>query len=240
MQSTDAMVREMVHERHRRRRARLVALLAAVLVVAAAAVGMGIVRASTRAPERAPDRLPAGTADDGAGLVASAGAVRVDVYLDFLCPECRRTESALAAELKALTEEGIVAVVYRPVAFLDDLSDPKGYSTRAASAAACAADQGRYEQYASVLLERQPAERGPGLGEADLVAAARDAGITDESFASCVHDGRYAPWVAYVSAVAASHQVTLTPTVLINGRRVDVTGSDPGAALDRAVREVRR
>lgn len=230
----------MVHARHRRRRARLVTLLATVLVAGSAVIGAGLVRTSAKAPERAPARLPAGTAADGAGLAASAGAVRVDVYLDFLCPECRRVESRLAEELKALAEDGSVAVVYRPVAYLDEYSDPRGYSTRAASAAACAADEGRFTQYASVLFERQPAERGPGLDEAALVAAARDAGITGPAFARCVHDGTYLPWVAYVSDVAASRQVTVTPTVMVDGRPVEVTGPDPAAALAGAVREARR
>nr|QIY96545.1 hypothetical protein HEP87_24170 [Streptomyces sp. S1D4-11] len=44
----------------------------------------------------------------------------------------------------------------------------------------------------------------------------------------------------YVSDLAASRKVALTPTVMVEGRRVDVTGSDPGGELTRAVTAARR
>ncbi|MEV0735372.1 thioredoxin domain-containing protein [Streptomyces sp. NPDC050549] len=239
-QTTDATVREMVHRRHRRRRTVLVSLLAALVVVGAALVGAGLVRANNTAPGKAPSRVPAGLAADKSGVAASSGAVRVDVYLDYLCPECRRTERALTTALDGLRSHGGVSVVFHPVAFLDGRSTPSGYSTQAASAAACAADAGRFEQYSTVLFSKQPAEQGPGLSEAQLIAAGRDAGITSASFARCVEDAPYLPWVRYVSDLAASRKVALTPTVLVAGRRVDVTGSDPGGALTGAVTAARR
>ncbi|MFB8133566.1 DsbA family protein [Streptomyces mirabilis] len=239
-QTTDATVREMVHRRQRRRRTVVVSLVAALVVVAAALVGAGLVRANNTAPGKAPSRVPAGLAADKSGVAASTGAVRVDVYLDYLCPECRRTDRALTTALDSLRAHGGVSVVYHPVAFLDDRSAPAGYSTQAASAAACAADAGRFEQYSTVLFSKQPAEQGPGLSEAQLIAAGRDAGITAASFARCVEDAPYLPWVRYVSDLAASRKVALTPTVMVEGRRVDVTGSDPGGALTRAVTAARR
>ncbi|MEV0183538.1 thioredoxin domain-containing protein [Streptomyces sp. NPDC050625] len=240
METTDAMVRELVHRRHRRRRHLVVSLVAVLVVVGAALVGAGLVRANNTAPDKAPSRVPAGAAADKSGLAASTGAVRVDLHLDYLCPECRCTERALTAALKELRSDGGVSVVYHPVAFLDDRSRPAGYSTRAASAAACAADEGKFERYSTVLFAEQPAEQGPGLDEDRLIAAGRDAGITGASFARCVKDAPYRPWVRYVSDLAASRKVALTPTAVVAGRRVDVTGSDPAAALTRAVTEARR
>ncbi len=238
--STDSMVREMVLTRQRRRRARLVSLMAGVGIVAAALLGAGLVRATDSSAGKAPSRVPTGVAKDKAGLVFSDGPVRVDLYVDYLCPECRKVEQAIAPELNTLKASGKVTLVYHPVGFLDDHSSPGGYSTRAAAAAACAADRGRFEQYSTVLFDRQPAERGPGLSEAQLVAAGRDVGITGDAFASCVHDGGYAAWVKYVSDVAASHSVALTPIVMVNDVRVDVTGQDPAASLTTAVREASR
>lgn len=239
-QTMDAEVREMVHQRHRRRRTAIVSLVAVLVVAAAALVGAGLVRANNTAPGKAPSRVPAQSAADKSGVAASTGAVRVDVYLDYLCPECRRTERALTGALDGLRSHGGVSVVYHPVAFLDDRSTPAGYSTQAASAAACAADAGRFEQYSTVLFSKQPAEQGPGLSEAQLIAAGKDAGITQASFARCVEDAPYLPWVRYVSDIAASRKVALTPTVTVDGTRVDVTGSDPGGALTRAVTAARR
>ncbi|MFJ8109923.1 DsbA family protein [Streptomyces sp. NPDC096132] len=240
MQSTDVMVEEMVRRRHRRRRTLVVSLVAVVVVVGAALVGAGLVRATNTAPDKAPSRVPAAVSDDKAGLVASEGTVRIDVYLDYLCPECRRTEKSLAGALRTLKASGDVSVVYHPVTFLDKRSSPAGYSTRAASAAACAADQDKFEEYTGVLFAQQPPEGGPGLSEAQLIAAGRDAGITGDAFERCVQDRTYTPWVGYVSDYAASREVALTPTVLVDGERVEVTGSDPAAALTRAVTEARK
>ncbi|MBT2410060.1 thioredoxin domain-containing protein [Streptomyces sp. ISL-12] len=242
MHATDDMVREMVHKRQRRRRALVVSLVAVVVVVGAALVGAGLVRATNTAPDKAPSRVPADVTDDKAGLAASTGDVRIDLYLDYLCPECRNTERTLAPELETLEKSGDVSVVYHPVTFLDDRSSPEGYSTRAASAAACAADQGRFEQYSAVLFDQQPPEGGPGLSAAQLIAAGRDAGITGDSFESfetCVQDRTYAPWATYVSDVAASRKVALTPTVTVDGERVEVTGPDAADSLRRAVSEAR-
>ncbi|MFE6908564.1 DsbA family protein [Streptomyces erythrochromogenes] len=240
MESTDTAVRERVHERHRRRRTLLVSLVAVAAVAAVALVGAGLVRPNKSEAGEAPSRLPAGTASDTAGVASGSGEVRIDLYFDYLCPSCRTTEQALAAQLDALRASGKVTLVHHPVTFLDSYSTPAGYSTRAASAAACAADQGKFEQYSAVLFDKQPPERGPGLSEAQLIAAGRDAGITDDSFANCLRERTYAPWATYVSDTAVARGIAATPTVTVNGRRVDVTGSDPGASLARAVSEAGR
>jgi protein-disulfide isomerase len=242
MDVMDDVVQEMVRKRHQRRRTVLVSLSAAAVIVVAIAIGVGfIVTTNTSGPGEPPSQVPAGTANgDASGLVVSTGSVQIDLYVDYLCPECRSTEQAIAPELAALKASGKVRLVYHPVAFLDPYSKPGGYSTRAASAAACAAQSGRFEQYSTVLFDKQPAERGPGLSAAELVDAGRDAGLTGEAFASCVTSGTYIPWVKYVTDVAASRDVAVTPTVVVNGRPVDLTGSDPGLALDRAVTEAER
>ncbi|WP_338695975.1 thioredoxin domain-containing protein [Streptomyces sp. Q6] len=238
--ATDVLVRDMVRKRYRRRRTVVVSTVAAVVVTAAALVGAGLVRANNSDPGEAPDRVPAGVAGDKAGITASKGPVRVDLYLDYLCPECRNTERSLAATLKTLTADGDIRLVYHPVAFLDDYSSPGGYSTRAASAAACAADAGRFEEYTALLFEKQPPERGPGLSDTQLVGAGKDAGISGDSFARCVRDAPHKKWVRYVSDVAASRKVSLTPTVMVAGERIDVTGGDAAGELTRAVAEARR
>ncbi|MEU5284519.1 thioredoxin domain-containing protein [Streptomyces sp. CA-278952] len=238
MDSTDGAVKDMVMRRHRRRRTLIGATVAVVVVGGAALVGVGLVRAENTAPDQVPSRVPAQASSDKAGLaLSSSGKVRVDLYLDYLCPSCRNTEKALAAGIEELTEGGGVRVVYHPVAFLDDRSDPPGYSSRAASAAACAADHDRFEAYSALLFERQPRENSPGLSEADLTAAGKEAGISDQAFAKCVRGDDYTPWTSYVTDFAASKGVAVTPTVMVDGERVDVTGSDPAGALMRAVAE---
>jgi protein-disulfide isomerase len=107
-----------------------------------------------------PGRIPAGAAPDGDGILVGAGPVQVDIFIDFLCPFCRRFEQAAESVLAGLVREGPARLSYHPMNFLDETSTTS-YSTRAAAASGCAADQGRFLQYAHELFAHQPPER-PG------------------------------------------------------------------------------
>jgi len=239
MQISDPEVRETVLRRHRRRRSVRVSLAVCLLTTVAAAVGVGVVRGTTKGPGEPPDRVPRGVSADRSGVSVGGGPVRVDLYVDYLCPECRKVGTVLAPRLRSLAEAGTVTVVHHPVAFLDDRSVPAGYSGRASAAAACAADQDRFEEYDAALFSHQPPERGPGPDTEQLIDIGREAGITVDAFARCLREARYVPWARYVTDLSASHGVTVTPSLFVGGDRIDVTASDALAALDRAVADAR-
>jgi protein-disulfide isomerase len=69
-----------------------------------------------------PARVPADATVEGDGIVVGDGPVRVDVFVDFLCPFCRQFEERSAAGLEALVADGQVSLVYHPVAYLERLS----------------------------------------------------------------------------------------------------------------------
>lgn len=207
-----------------RRRRRV--LWSAVIVVAVllAAVIVGYQRFQSQSAE--PVRYPSGTAaHGGTGVARGSGAVTIDVYADFMCPNCKQFEDSAATVLDSAVTAGRVTVVTHPVAFLDRMSRGTKYSTRATAAAGCAADGGRFTEYVRALFQRQPAERTPGLTDDRLIALGQDAGLTD-SFAQCVRDGTYRGWAAHVSEQAARAGVIGTPTVKVNGK---VTDADPAA-----------
>ncbi|MGW4668201.1 DsbA family protein [Streptosporangium sandarakinum] len=179
-----------------------------------------------------PERVPAGASADGAGIVVGAGPVTVDVYVDFLCPFCRRFEESAGPTLERLTADGAVSVVYHPMGFLDWLS-PDRYSSRAAAASGCAADAGRFTEYARMLFRWQPAEGGPGLSDEELVEAGGAAGVVDGSFGECVRAGVHLGWVGFVTAMAGRAGVEATPSVLVEGLEVSAdTASIVGAVLE--------
>ena len=90
--------------------------------------------------------------------------------------------------------------------FLDEASTTN-YSTRASAASACAADQGRFPEYAHALFEHQPPEGGPGLSDAELTAVGKEAGLA-ETFGNCVAEGPYLGWPSYVTERAAAAGVS--------------------------------
>ena len=98
-----------------------------------------------------PGRLPAGATQEGDGIVIGGGPVRIDAFIDFLCPFCRRFELSAGPALAGLLASGQVSLVYHPMNFLDQASTTR-YSTRAAAASGCAADEGRFLEYAHALF----------------------------------------------------------------------------------------
>ena len=134
-----------------------------------------------------PEHVPAGVAPEGDGVVIGAGPVRVDAFIDFLCPFCRQFELSSGPALAALVADQLASLVYHPMNFLDQASTTN-YSTRAAAASGCAADQGRFLEYAHALFVNQPPEGGPGLSDAELAVIGRSVGLGDAAFAACLSE----------------------------------------------------
>jgi protein-disulfide isomerase len=166
-----------------------------------------------------PGRLPSGATAEGDGIMIGHGPVRVDAFIDFLCPYCRQFELAADSTLARLVADGQVSLVYHPMNFLDEASTTN-YSTRAAAAAACAADGGRFVEYAHALFVSQPPEGGPGLSDADLASIGQNVGLAGTAFTACLSDAPYLDWPSYVTARATALGVEATPTVLVNGTAV--------------------
>jgi protein-disulfide isomerase len=162
-----------------------------------------------------PDRVPVGATPEGDGVVVGPGPVRVDAFIDFQCPFCKRFELSSGPTLAGLVAEGLASVVYHPMNFLDAASTTH-YSTRAAASSGCAADQGRFLEYAHALFVNAPPEGGAGLSDAELAAIGRGVGL-ETAFTTCLSEGPYLDWPPYVTARAAEAGVSGTPTVLVDG-----------------------
>lgn len=179
-----------------------------------------------------PSRLPADATGEGDGIMAGRGPVRVDAFIDFLCPFCRRFELSAGPALSGLVSGGQVSLVYHPMNFLDEASTTS-YSTRAAAASGCAADRGRFAEYAHALFVNQPPEGGPGLTDAELAGLGQAVGL-DDAFTTCVSDAPYLDWPTYVTARATALGVEATPTVLVAGALVRPEAGPIGAAVAAA------
>jgi len=180
-----------------------------------------------------PSRLPAGATAEGDGVVLGHGPVRVDAFIDFLCPFCRQFELSSGPTLARLVADGQISLVYHPMNFLDGASSTN-YSTRSAAASGCAADQGRFAEYAQALFVNQPPEGGAGLSDAELAAIGPAAGLADASFASCLSGGPYLDWPPYVTERAIALGVEATPTVLVAGAAVRAEARSIAAAVAAA------
>jgi protein-disulfide isomerase len=184
-------------------------------------------------PDDAPVAAAYPVAAEGTVVTAGQGSapVTVAVYEDYLCPVCERFENRYGDEIKTALNEGRVKVEYHSTAILDNRSDPPGYSTLAANAALCAVPAGIWPAFHERLYAEQPAEGGPGLTAAQLAAIGTELGAGPE-FAQCVEaNGNAAAIAAATEAAAADPALQTdgqfgTPTVAVDGRKVDVSNPD--------------
>jgi protein-disulfide isomerase len=180
-----------------------------------------------------PDRVPARTTPERDGVLVGEGPVQVEAFIDFLCPYCKKFELSAGDVLAKLVTEGQATLAYHPMDFLNEASTTN-YSTRAAAASACAADQGEFMAYAHALYAAQPPEGGAGLSDTDLIELSRAAGLDQASLSTCVSAGTYLDWPRYVTARAIAAGISATPTVLVAGAPVNATGRAIAAAVSRA------
>jgi protein-disulfide isomerase len=163
------------------------------------------------------------------GVVATGGSgpVGVHVYEDYLCPQCERFEERYGDEITTALNSGQITVRYHGVSILDELTDPAGYSTRAANAALCAVPAGIFPAYHATLFDEQPAEGSSGLTDDELIAFGTELGAQGE-FAECVRSAPHAAGIAAETEAAAADPDLQTngnfgtPTVAINGTKIDL------------------
>ena len=204
-------LREAEARRNRRREQLIRFGILAAAVVAALAVGIAFFANRLDADTSAP--LPVGVSDPAGGVPIGdeAAPVTVYVWIDFQCPFCRAFEQDSGPTLNQLAADGDAVLVYHPLSFLGEESE------RAANAFGCAADQGRADEYLTVLFENQPLEGTGGFTTNDLVALGAQAEITGSEFEGCVEDDTYADWVANVAASQSDAGVSATPTIFVDG-----------------------
>ncbi|MFD1211812.1 DsbA family protein [Arthrobacter sp. GCM10027362] len=169
---------------------------------------------------------PAATGSDGsivpAGVKAAAKGqpAQIVVYADMGCPICKDFEAQYSGYLNGLVESGKATVEYRLATFLDRVSTTN-YSSRAANAMACVADEKpeAFNTYLTQLFAQQPEEGGPGLDNATLARIAESAGAPGVS--SCIEDGKFRPWAKFTNETFNKYQVGGTPTVYVQGKLWD-------------------
>lgn len=161
------------------------------------------IRISLQTPE--PPILPVSV--DGDPSIGPVDApVTIVEFSDFQCPYSQRSVGVLK-ELRRIYGEKI-RLVYR------DYPGPNHpYAPRAAEAAQCAGEQGKFWEFHDILFDRQT----PGKGW-DFPTLATELGLQQDAFATCLNSGRFRDEVAKDIQDGFKLGITSTPTFFINGR----------------------
>lgn len=157
----------------------------------------------------------------------------IDLYEDALCPACTEFEAQFGQQINQAVDEGKLTVNVHMLTFLDPRSFSQNYSTRAAAASLCVAQEdgsqsGVYMGFRSALFasDTQPTEGGSAdLTDQQLADLATSKGASDAA-AQCITSGQN---MAAATAADQSSTATLkaatggqvaTPTVVQNGAPV--------------------
>ena len=163
--------------------------------------------------------------DGKVGGTPPKGSVRVDVYVDVMCPVCHQFETINADTLTTLRENGTIALYYHPVSILNRNSAGTRYPTRGASAAVTVAeyDPAHFLAFFGALFDNQPKENTGGLSNAEIATIATGAGVPADVVAK-FKDGEFTRWVTAATNKASDDGLTGTPWIRAE-QQVDL---DPG------------
>jgi protein-disulfide isomerase len=147
--------------------------------------------------------------------------VTIVEFSDFECPYCTRAEETVKQVMQKY--EGKVRVVYRdfPLPF-------HANAVKAAEAARCAGDQGKYWEMHEKLFANQKA-----LDVASLKGYAKELGVDQAKFDACLDAGEKAKLVEADKKAGEDAGVTGTPAFFVNG--VPLSGAQPLEAFEQVI-----
>ena len=156
--------------------------------------------------------------DDDPAIGPEDAPVVIIEFSDYQCPFCRKfATETLDKILEAY--KGKVRFVYRDF----PLENIHPYALKAAEAADCAGEQGKYFEYHDILFQKQ--SDWSQRGEEAFVEYARQVGLNVESFKTCLASGKYEQEVRKDLQDGLEAGVTGTPAFFING--IPVRGAQP-------------
>ena len=168
-----------------------------------------------------PPRLAVEVAGDPSRGPADAPVTIVE-FSDFQCPYCSRVIDTIKKIEE--TYAGKIRLVFRDYPLVQIHPN----AARAAEAAACANDQGKFWAMHDLLFAHQDK-----LDAADLKKNAADLGLDTAAFDQCLDSGRHAEGWRKDAADAERYGVSSTPAFFINGRLV--VGAQPYEAFAQVI-----
>lgn len=186
------------------------------------------------APSPSPSPTPTSVIDM-AGLVTNDDHVKGDKdapvtiveWSDFECPFCARFYSETLGQIdEQYIKTGKVKLVYKdfPLSFHQN-------AQKAAEAAECAGEQGKYWEMHNLLFEK-----GVSGGVTGFKTYAKEIGLDMNDFDSCLNSGKTAQGIQADMALGGRSGIQGTPGFIINGQLV--SGAQPFTVFQQVIEAV--
>ncbi|MFF8846837.1 DsbA family protein [Streptomyces sp. NPDC015127] len=225
----ERLQQERARDRAREKRRRTLIVASAVVGVLGLAAVVGLIAANSGkdedgSSEAGPLSAPSGAQGEEQLAIpvgASDAPSTLTVWEDFRCPACAQFENALRDTIHEMVRAGKIKVEYHLATLIDGNMGGSG-SLRAANAAACAQDAGKFPAYHDVLFVNQPPEPDDAYAKNDrlIELAGKVPGLDTPAFRSCVEDGKHDSWVVKSNEAFQKGGFRGTPTVQLNGESI--------------------
>ncbi|MFE0734288.1 DsbA family protein [Streptomyces sp. NPDC058855] len=215
-------------EKAREKRRRVLIVSAAVVGVLGLAAVVGVIAAGGDkdggSDKAGPVVAPSGAIDGEKPAIVTGrpdAPSTLAIWEDFRCPACAAFENAFRDTIHELEASGALKTEYHLATLIDGNMGGSG-SLRAANAAACAQDAGKFTPYHDTLYINQPPEPDDAFAKnAKLIElAAKVPGLDTPAFRSCVEEGTHDGWVAASHEAFKKGSFRGTPSVLLNGEAI--------------------
>lgn len=168
------------------------------------------------------EAIPTVTVSGGARSIPTptygSGKLQFEIFADFQCPACISFSENIGPILESYAASGKVMITYRQFplpmhknAFGD------------AIAALCSAEQGRYMNYKKWLYALEESKAGATTTDEDRITLAKNMGLDAPQFESCLVSRSYEAQVNADIAYGDSKWVNATPSIYMNGTRLDMS-----------------
>lgn len=164
--------------------------------------------------------------------------INIKMYIDYQCPVCKNFEAGNIDQIKSWLNSGYATLEVHPISFLDGKGSPNYYSSRAANAAICVAENSPNQFFAfnKALFENQPEEGTSGPENDELFKTAQSVGVMNSSkIKSCIDAKSYGDWISKTTSSVldpkyvvpgSKVQVGGTPTIVVNGQQYQFSTMD--------------
>ncbi|MFH1112184.1 MAG: thioredoxin domain-containing protein [Patescibacteria group bacterium] len=134
----------------------------------------------------------------------------VEEFSDFQCPSCKSAEALVKDIVAAFGDRIVFFYKHFP------LSSIHPFAFRAALAAECANDQGKYWEYHNLLFQNQP-----NFSENELINYAADLNLDAQNFSACLKSRAKEDVVKNDLREGDKRNLNATPTFFVNGDQVE-------------------
>ena len=159
------------------------------------------------------DGVVRGILADGTPFIGSLDAPIVFAeFSDFACPHCANFEPEIHKLIEAYVRTGQLRIEFRPLTFVG-----REYSITATKGALCAAQQGAFWEFHTMLFALQHNEGAPSFTDTAMLDIGTALGLDNDALQACMNSNQSDITLAAVAQLQAETDVNATPTLIYRG-----------------------